>query len=161
MKSIFRICQSICVFLVLNSAASAKQTETAEWEKEGCYIVKEDLTLSPQDLFEEFIKKDSRGEFLQSSPWLNKALVCPGYMGGPDVFYIISNKKIKALGKNKFRIIYSVEGEVTSKQIEQKLYSVFTPEKKRVEEDYLITKTPWGWKRLISINGGMLGVRTC
>jgi hypothetical protein len=72
--------------------------------------------------------------------------MCPGYMGGPGKFYIISNKTIKALGKNRFRVSYSIEGSVTSEQIGKEFYHVFKPEETKVDEDYLITKTPWGWK---------------
>jgi hypothetical protein len=108
--------------------------------------VKEDILRTPQKLFEEFIKRDSDGEFLQSSAWLNKAVMCPGYMGGPDTFYIISDKKTKALGKNKFRVTYFIEGSVTSKQSGEQTFFIFTPEKKKLDEDYRVVKTPWGWK---------------
>ncbi|MFL5815567.1 MAG: hypothetical protein ACJ763_18495 [Bdellovibrionia bacterium] len=146
MRSTFLIFLCICVVSFLSSQALASKPEAPEWKGEGCDIVKEDLHLSPQKLFEEFIQRDSEGEFLQTSPWLNKAVMCPGYMGGPDSFYIISSKATQALGGNKFRVSYSVEGSVTSEQIGDQIYSVFKPKKEKVDEDYRIVKTPWGWK---------------
>jgi hypothetical protein len=146
MKYAFSIIGTLCGILFLSSPAFADKAASPDWKAEGCDIVKEDLHLSPQKLFEEFIKRDSEGEFLQTSQWLNKAVMCPGYMGGPDVFYIISNKTIKALGKNKFRVSYAVEGSVTTEEIDNQTYSIFKPGKEKVDEDYLITKTPWGWK---------------
>lgn len=142
----FKIFKWTFIFLFLSSVAFSKKAVIREWEKDGCDLIKEDLKLSPQVLFEEFIKRDSDGEFLRSSPWLNKAVECPGYMGGPDVFYVISSKKIKALGKNIFRVTYAIEGRVEVKQLNDKLYSVFISEKNDVIEDYRTIKTPWGWK---------------
>ncbi len=146
MKLIFKIFQRSCLVLLLSSPALARKATAPEWNDEGCDIVKEDLHLTPQKLFEEFIKQDSEGEFLQTSPWLNKAVMCPGYMGGPDSFYIISNKKTKALGKNKFQVSYSIEGSVTSEQNGDQFFHVFIPGKEKVVEDYRLIKTPWGWK---------------
>lgn len=147
MKLSYKIFLSACVVLLLNSIAVAKTTVKPEWEQDGCDIVKEDLKLSPEKLFDEFIQRDTDGEFLKTSPWLNKAVQCPGYMGGPDSFYIISDSKTKTLGsKNSFQVSYVVEGVVASKKIDDKYYSVFTPERKDVKEEYSVTKTPWGWK---------------
>ncbi|MDH4045533.1 MAG: hypothetical protein OEW06_13845 [Gemmatimonadota bacterium] len=45
----------------------------------------------------EFLRRDSRGDFLATNRWLDSAVVCPGTLPGPDTFTIIAGYRIEPL----------------------------------------------------------------
>jgi hypothetical protein len=138
--------RSFIVLSFIFFGSSAFCGQLPPWEEEGCGVIKEDLHLAPKALIEEFVRRDREGEFLRTSPWLSRAVLCPEHMGGPDTFKIASKWTIKELSPNRFHVRYSIEGQVESAQIDGKTYSVFHAKKEQLTEEYRIIQTPWGWK---------------
>ena len=101
-------------------------------------IIKQDIRLKPSNLVNEYVKRDAKGDFLQTNEWWNKAVVCPACMGGPDTFTVISSYEIKKINEMEFSVIYQTEGEISGQN--------FTQKKKTEKQSFTVVKTEWGFK---------------
>src|SRR4051812_2907734 len=69
-------------------------SEPEEWDDPTCDLEKSGPGLEPQRLIQEFLKRDGDGQFVRGGKWFQKAITCPGHLGGPDYFTAIRSYKI-------------------------------------------------------------------
>ena len=139
----------LVLLLVITHSVRAKEVSQWEAPEESCDFVKQKQPLEPEAFMNEFLKRDSEGEFISSSPWLDKSALCPGHLGGPDSHHVISGFKIeksRILPESAaFTVSYDVLGVMSSGGSEGELES-FKAEKKNLTTEFKMVKTPFGWR---------------
>jgi len=99
----------------------------------------------PSGLVNEYLKRDGNGEFMQSNPWKNSALLHtmqPGW----DQSTLISGYEIDILSIDSTRAVYDVIYHVIAR-ISQNIdgpFLIFNPNKKITR--FELKNTPWGWR---------------
>ena len=61
----------------------------------SCEFVQTIAHSDPQLLIKEFVERDARGEFMESSGWFDGAVTCPGHEPGPDAATIVQGHQLR------------------------------------------------------------------
>jgi hypothetical protein len=97
----------------------------------------------PIALAQEFVARDARGEFLQSTTWFNGATNCPGHEPGPDALRIVQGFRIAfdtVVGDTiRARVTYRVLGTLAGGNHIQ-------PDSGTEVRVLKLTKGPVGWR---------------
>jgi hypothetical protein len=87
----------------------------------------------PDSLLHEFVRRDSAGQFTQSSEWFNRAVDCPGHEPGPDVATAIRSVELRPLGRDS-----------TVLRAELRWQRALEPG--ALVETLTVRHTPYGWR---------------
>jgi hypothetical protein len=72
----------------------------ADADTVGCEFAAVMTHPDPDSLLREFVRRDSAGQFTQSSEWFTRAVDCPGHEPGPDVATAIRGVEIRQFGRD-------------------------------------------------------------
>jgi hypothetical protein len=110
----------------------------------------------PLALVRELVVRDSRGQFLQTNPWLDTAYLCPAHLPGPDAYQLVTASAIRpsriegAFAKVPVSYVvigvssYDVPDSVTRTQ---GVMEGFKPLLAEIETDtVLLVRTEFGWR---------------
>lgn len=79
---------------------SEKPTASANVPADSsCDFVRVDAHPDPDQLLAEFVARDARGEFTESSDWFDGAVDCPGHEPGPDQATIVKGHQVRILAR--------------------------------------------------------------
>jgi hypothetical protein len=117
-------------------------SQSASVDREGCALVRTNAHPDADSLIAEFLRRDARGEFRQSSVWFNAAVDCPGHEPGPDQATEASGYTMRVLTRHSDSLRVEVRwtrlGYVTAGVARESL---------GVEIDSITAvKTPFGWR---------------
>jgi hypothetical protein len=87
----------------------------------------------PDSLVREFVRRDSAGQFTQSSNWFNGAVDCPGHEPGPDAATAGRAATIRRLARDSTTLRAEVRWERAS-------------EPGVLVETLTVIRTPYGWR---------------
>ena len=87
----------------------------------------------PDSLLREFVRRDSAGQFTQSSEWFNHAVDCPGHEPGPDAAAAIRGVTIRNLGRDSTTLRAEARWERAS-------------ESGALVETLTVVRTAYGWR---------------
>ncbi|MCI0690431.1 hypothetical protein L0337_00320 [candidate division KSB1 bacterium] len=143
---------STFIFLIAICIVSCKQKpdnqnqETLQIDAD-CDFVKVYAHPNPDTLIHEFLERDAAGQFLQSDPWFNGAIDCPGHEPGPDSHTIISGYLVTPFLSEENEVQFTVRSEVlgfvTFVSFNQQ---GFFEDRKAVVDTLVVRRTPYGWR---------------
>ena len=85
----------------------------AEADTVGCEFAAVLTHPDPDSLLREFVRRDSAGQFTQSSEWFNRAVDCPGHEPGPDIATPIRGVDIRQIDRDSTALRAEVRWERT------------------------------------------------
>ncbi len=140
----------ICLIILPLSAQAIESVPwPTPWKDHSCEMSKADLKLEPRALLSEFLKRDAGGEFRRASPWMGKAVGCPGHLPGPDFSTVILDYQVVSTKVEKtgvtFMVRYRCAGTLGSGGKQGELHS-FSPKAQTQDITFTAIKTPHGWK---------------
>lgn len=126
-------------------AAGAQDAGVASGPEEPvdiCGPVEKQAHPDPVALVREFVRRDGKGQFLQTDDWFMGAVSCPDIEPGPDTFTVVRSYKVKPARKVsrdevRIEVEYDVLGEfgLHFRRAPSRRTRVFT-----------VVRTPYGWR---------------
>ncbi len=127
----------------------------------SCGIIQEQAFSDPRKLIEDFVLRDRRGEFLNGSTWLAKAVLCPKKLGTSESISVIESVRVVDLKQGtpesaRSQVLYQVVGSLTRIENGWKLEKQVRHTVKQAIE---AQRTDFGW-RLIAPQYAFVSVIT-
>ena len=133
---LFLLAASSCTRPDVDTAAANMPTD------ETCEFVRIAAHNDPTRLIDEFVARDARGEFTESSAWFNGAVDCPGHEPGPDQAAVVATHAVRVLTRDQD----SVLAEVTWRRLGYVTGGVERAAPGVDIDTLRAIRTPFGWR---------------
>ena len=138
-----RVIKWVLLLAALSCTGRAADTAAANLPAdETCDFVRIAAHNDPTRLIDEFVARDARGEFTESSEWFNGAVDCPGHEPGPDQAVIVASHAVRVLSRGRDSVLAEVTwrrlGYVTG-GVERAAPGVYLDTLRAI-------RTPFGWR---------------
>jgi hypothetical protein len=104
----------------------------------GCELSRVVAHSDPDSLLQEFVRRDSSGQFTASTDWFNGAVDCPGHEPGPDAATMVSGYTITELART--------DSVVQTEVRWQQAGSTMGKGAGTLAETLAVVRTPFGWR---------------
>lgn len=108
----------------------------------SCAFVRVNAHKNADSLLHEFVARDARGEFRQSSSWFDGAVDCPGHEPAPDQTTIVSAYRLDILSRTSD----SVRAIVTWERVAYGGQAVDALVPGREVDSVVAVRTSYGWR---------------
>lgn len=137
-----------CFVFANNSVQSNKHTSDEDkWNTDSqCDVLKKFAFEDGEKLILEYIKRDSRGDFLKTDLWLDTAVECPSFLSGPDEFVLIRDYKIGNVSKSDKKITVNVKYQKIGRMGQNSLGSILMMDTTSFEVRVTAIRTDYGWR---------------
>ena len=138
-----RVINGVLLLVALSCTGRTADTAAANISAdETCDFVRVTAHNDPTRLIEEFVARDARGEFTESSAWFNGAVDCPGHEPGPDQAAIAASHAVRILTRGRD----SVLAEVTWRRVGYVTGGVERTAPGVDIDTLRAIRTPFGWR---------------
>ncbi len=120
-------------------------TTTADADTAGCMFAAQMQHSDPEALVREYLRRDSVGEFLSSSPWETGARTCPGHEAGFDAATVVTSYDVAQLSRTAAAASYLVTYHVLGPMSDDSIGGLTVrPELER--DTFPVVYTHFGWR---------------
>lgn len=113
---------------------------------EGCEFLRASLNPNPRALVDEYVRRDSEGQFLETNRWVDTAYTCPGHLPGPDEFTAVSRTTVTELDRTDSLVRFLSRSDQLGEMTQDSLGYIFKANRQATIDTFVVVRTPFGWR---------------